>query len=316
MEDDPAVEWLLSSKDPSVRYLTLVDVLGEPRSSKVVRAAREEISQGPRVRALLKGQRRDGGFGVHPYSKWNGAHWRLVSLVELAIPPDHSRARRAVEGVLDWLTSERHALSIKILDGRVRRHASQEGNAIAVCCRLGMAGDQRVRRLVDSLLVSQWPDGGWNCDLRPEASHSSFYESITPLWGLSEYAKATGSEGATEAVDRAAEFFLDHGLFRSHSSGMTINPKWLKFHFPLYWHYDILHGLTMLARVGKSKDRRAGEALKILAKARGKDGLWRAGGYYWRPLGSEGSNIEVVDWGRRGPNEMITLNALRVFAAS
>lgn len=28
------------------------------------------------------------------------------------------------------------------------------------------------------------------------------------------------------------------------------------------------------------------------------------------------SNIEVVDWGRNGPNEMITLNALRVLKAA
>ena len=34
---------------------------------------------------LLSGQRVDGGFGVHPYTKWTGAHWRLVSMVELGV---------------------------------------------------------------------------------------------------------------------------------------------------------------------------------------------------------------------------------------
>lgn len=42
-----------------------------------------------------------------------------------------------------------------------------------------------------------------------------------------------------------------------------------------------------------------------------KDGRWRPGGYWWRP-DSSGGNVEVVDWGRGGANEMITLNALRV----
>ena len=41
------------------------------------------------------------------------------------------------------------------------------------------------------------------------------------------------------------------------------------------------------------------------------DGRWQAGGYWWKPPGSK-TQAEVVDWGRRGPNEMITLNALRV----
>ena len=42
------------------------------------------VLAGPKVTALLSGQRGDGGFGVHPYRKWTGAHWRLVSLAELA----------------------------------------------------------------------------------------------------------------------------------------------------------------------------------------------------------------------------------------
>jgi hypothetical protein len=28
------------------------------------------------------------------------------------------------------------------------------------------------------------------------------------------------------------------------------------------------------------------------------------------------SNVEVVDWGRNGPNEMLTLNALRVLKSA
>jgi hypothetical protein len=39
------------------------------------------------VKALFAGQQPDGGFGYHPYTKFGGAHWRLVSLVELAVPP-------------------------------------------------------------------------------------------------------------------------------------------------------------------------------------------------------------------------------------
>lgn len=45
------------------------------------------------------------------------------------------------------------------------------------------------------------------------------------------------------------------------------------------------------------------------------DGRWQAGGRWWRPPGSTGSNVEVVDWGR-GPSEMLTLNALRVLSSA
>jgi len=121
-------------------------------------------------------------------------------------------------------------------------HASQEGNALAVCSQLGLAGDRRPPALAETLLESQWPDGGWNCDVAPTASHASFHESITPLWGLVEYADATGDVEARAAADRASELFLSHELFRSRSSGLPVHPEWLRFHHPPYWHYDVLHG--------------------------------------------------------------------------
>ena len=90
----------------------------------------------------------------------------------------------------------------------------------------------------------------------------------------------------------------------------------VKLLYPLYWHCDIPQELTILLRAGKLYDPRAGEALEIVEKKSGPDGLWRADDYYWNmrrtPLNQakvSGPNVEVVDWGRKGPNKMITLNA-------
>jgi hypothetical protein len=225
------------------------------------------------------------------------------------------RALAAAEHVLDWLMSPAHRRSIRTKNGLARQDASQEGNALAVCCRLGLARDARVEALVQSLLGSQWPDGGWICDPSPRASHSSFYESITPLWGLIEYTRVTGDTTVTAAAERASELFLERGMFRSKSTGDVIDDKWLKLHYPLYWHYDILHGLLILSRFGKLGDRRARDALDMIEAKRRDDGCWTVEGRYWRGVGN-GSTMEVVDWGRQGRNEFITLNALRVLRAA
>jgi hypothetical protein len=310
--NESAIKWLLNSDDPSIRYFTLVDLLDAPGDSLEVQEARRNIPNGRRLQALMQGQRPEGGFGVSPYTKWAGAHWRLVSLVELGVPRDDPRVRAAAETVLQWLTSDNHQREINTVNGLTRAHASQEGNALAVCSRLGLARDQRVKLLAHLLVEWQWPDGGWNCDKREQAHRSSFYESLATLWGLIEYHRATGDAFCLGAAERATDFFLRHRMFCSERTGEVIRKEWLNLHYPLYWHYDILQGLRIVGMLGKLSDPRAGEALNILEQKQLPDGLWRPVGYYWNLPGKKGMPQEVVDWGRSGPNEMITLNALRV----
>jgi hypothetical protein len=312
---DPALLWVLQSPHAPVRYAALTELAGiSPRAAEASRA-RTAIPRSRWVRALLAGQRHDGGFGAHPYKKWDGAHWRLVSLVELGLPGGHPRAIRAFEQVLAWLHGPAHRANIPRLRGLVRRCASQEGNALRVGVALGLAGDPRVGRLAEDLIAWQWPDGGWNCDRRPEAHHSSFHESLIPLWGLLEYRDASGDESVSDAIDRAVEFFLRHRLFRSENGGEVIAGQFLRLRYPAYWHYDILTALRVMALAGRIRDLRAVEALDLVASRRDRDGRWRAEGTWWNPPGSR-TAVEVVDWGRGGPNEMVTLNALRVLRAA
>jgi hypothetical protein len=305
-----AIDWLLESDEPAVRYQTRRDLLGEDALDDAA-----HILDGPKVKALFAGQEPDGGFGYHPYCKWGGAHWRLVSLVELAVPAGEPRALAALETVLAWLTSSGRAKSLRVINGLVRRCASMEGNALAVVSRLGLATDSRAEQLARSLVEWQWPDGGWNCDDKASGRSSSFHESLPAMWGLHEYATATGSEWAHKAAARAAEMYLEHRLFRSLRTGEVLRDQWLAPRQPPYWHYDILQGLLILSRMGNAADPRTADALGVLESLRERDGRWAARGYWWKH-GDGRANSDVVDWGRRGPNELVTLNALRVFAAA
>lgn len=258
------------------------------------------------ITSLLAGQRADGGFGVHPYSKWTGAHWRLISLVELGVSSRDRAAHAAADDVLRWVAAPSKPL---VVDGRERRHASMEGNALAVCCRLGMARDRRVRHLVDVLLAAQWPDGGWNCDRKPRAGHSSFHESLAPIWGLVEYYGATGDRDAFASAHRAGELILSHHIYVSSTSGKPIHSEWTRIHWPHYWHYDFFHGLRAIAMLGRLADERASGALKLLRSQRRIDGTWRTGGRrYWRRPGRAVANVEVVDWG--DAQQIVTPHAL------
>lgn len=331
--DQTTTQWLLDAKDPSVRCYTLKDVMGEPEGSDRIEEERKRISRSDRVKTLFSGQQADGGFGGHPYKKWAGAHWRLISLVELGIAPGSRPALKATRPVLEWLFSDAHLQNVPKINGLYRRCASQEGNALAVCSRLGLADNPKIRQLAESLALWQWPDGGWNCDRKEEAHHSSFNESLSTMWGLTEYYKATGDRNTKRVIDRAGEFFLKHRIFRSCRTNTVRAPETFHgqmfraihsitvLHYPLYWHYDILQALVMLQRAGKLGDPRTKDALDLLELKRRPDGLWKAEDYYWtmrRTVRTKtpASNVEVVDWGRKGPNEMITLNAARVLKAA
>ncbi|HYJ68073.1 MAG TPA: hypothetical protein VEX15_10480 [Nocardioidaceae bacterium] len=312
--DEPtsyALDWLLGSDEPAIRMLTRRDVLGEATDADT-----DQILTGPLVTALLAGQQADGGFGGNPYRKWTGAHWRLISLMELAAPPSDPRVAAMAERVVTWITRGLRQSAVAVDDGPIRSHGSIQGNALGACCRAGLADDSRMERIAEALISWQWPDGGWNCDLQASGYRSSFHETLGPAWGLDEYARATGHAAARAAADRAADLFLTHRLFRRLKTGEAIKPQWLRPRYPPYWHYDILQALLVLARMGKAADPRAADALDELDRRRLPDGRWRAYGRWWNPADSS-ITPEAVDWGGSGePSPMITLNALRVLRAA
>lgn len=195
---------------------------------------------------------------------------------------------------------------------------SLQGHALLYACRLG-ATDPRVDRLATLLLGWQWTDGGWNCDRRPTAHVSSFMETLLPMRGLAAFAGRTGRSTAREAVDRAAEVFLSRRLYRRRSDGRVMHPDFLRLHYPVYWHYDVLAGLKGLGEAGKLRDPRTTDALDWLEGQELADGGWAATSQYFRRPGRSSGGTELVDWGGRSlrrANEWVSTDALAVLSAA
>ena len=308
----PILQRLLQSDDPSIRYKLLTQFLGYGEDSIEVRNLQEEIRGSPRVRQLLSERNADGQIPGHPYSKWKGAHWVLATLADLGYPPGDQSLVPLREQVYAWLLGASHLKGVKIIAGRVRRCASQEGNALFALLKLGLA-DERTEQLVQGLLQWQWPDGGWNCDKNPEAAHSSFMESLLPLRGLALHARLTGSKPAQEAAERAAEVFLKRELFKRQSDGKVIDEEFITLHYPCYWHYDILFGLKVMAEAGWLDDERCGAALDLLEFKQLQDGGFPAEKKYYHCNPKAKTGRSIVDWGgtsRRRMNEFVSVEAL------
>jgi hypothetical protein len=316
---DPAITaWLLDPAFPSVRRLArsrlgLASMDDGPPPPK--------ITDEPWIRTLIT----PAAVVRHPYLKWAGAHWRLGALAELdadaSDPAIAAYVGPAFDADMGWLGSPGHADSTKAVQGRARLHGSQEGLAAWAAVRLGLAEDPRVAFLVQRLLESQWPDGGWNCDRKPASTHSSFNESFYPLRALAVFgdthARSALGRDARAAADRAAGFFLEHHVTRSHTTGELAHPNVDGMRWPPYWHYDRLAGLRMLLAAGHLSDPRTAEALGELRAARRPDGTWHPDKRYWKGPGSKADvGVEAVDWTADGEGRMLTLQALEVLAAA
>jgi hypothetical protein len=313
---------LFGESEPAIRYKLFVGALGKDERLAEVQRARLAIKTSATAQRLLaeREPRPDdaGEIPHHPYAKWYGAHWVLAALADLGYPGGDETLIPLREQELNWLLGATHQEQIRTIAGRVRRCASQEGNALYALLALGLA-DSRADELAARLCRWQWPDGGWNCDKRPAASHSSFMESLIPLRALALHVRITGNQQSQQAVERAAEIFLKRQLFKQQHDGRVIDSHFTRLHYPCYWHYDILFALKVLAEAGLIDDPRCQAALDLLESKRLADGGFAAEERYYRTTGKRTSGYSLVDWGgvnQRLMNPWVTVDTLFVLRAA
>jgi hypothetical protein len=299
LESEPALAWKLA-----------VGVRGLAPDSPAARQAALAVRRSPLVTALLDNLDDTG----RAYRKWTGAHWILSLLADLGCPPGDESLRPLMEQTFSTWLSQAHEKHILEIAGRTRRCASQEGNAVWSSLRLGFA-DRRTAALVARLLEWQWPDGGWNCDKRPAADSSSFMETLIPLRALALYARVSGEGKVRAAAERAAEVFLSRRLFKRRRDGALMDPHFIRLHYPVFWHYDNLAGLKVLAEAGLITDPRCREALDLLESKRLDDGGFPAEESYSRPTRPGLSGYMPVSWGGTSMvrmNPFVSADALTV----
>jgi hypothetical protein len=302
-----------------------VRVLGEDPASRRSEALQQEVKESPRVRSLLTGLE----TAKPAYAKWQGAHWVLAALADIGYPSGDEILAPAAHQVLEtWLRdgfyAEFEARSraeayrkpgVPVMQGRYRRCASQQGNALYFLTRLGLIDQSDARRIAERLLHWQWPDGGWNCDKNPGADSSSFMETLLPMCGLHLFGRETRTASAVDAARRAAEVFLTRKLFKRRSDGTPIQAEFTALHYPLYWHYDFLGGLKAMAEVGLVGDPRCADALDLLEQKELPGGGWPADRRYYKVGSKVELHADYLDWGgtsRARMNAWVTTDALYV----
>ena len=127
------------------------------------------------------------------------------------------------------------------------------------------------------------------------------------LDGLIELEHTTGgSPAVAEARRGAEEYLLERSLFRRKSTGEVVDPAYLDFAFPYYWHYDVLRALDHFRLAGGPPDERVAEAVALVRDKRQPDGTWLLENTHAGDV-----HFELEDGDGR-PSRWNTLRALRV----
>lgn len=161
--------------------------------------------------------------------------------------------------------------------------------------------DPRVERVIEWMPEQRQENGGWNCDFPyRRVKHSSFMSTIEPLCAYSDIPRSRWTRKMKRSIDGGAEFLHMHHLYRSDHHDWRTTELWrkehfTKFHFPMYYYYDALHGLRVLTKLGYGDDERLKDAAHLVLSKRTPEGRWLLEGDWFRERKGE----NAVKRGRR-----------------
>jgi len=319
LKADPT-DWLLEEDNPTVRYLTLRDILSLPETDTDVRQARAAIMERGTVPQILAKQ--CNGCWETPeefyHIKYRATIWQLIILAELHAAPEDSRIKAACSYVLEN-AQDRQSYGFST---RLRKRGGGlpslvvpclTGNMVWALTRLGCLQDDRVQKAIAWIVAHQRFDDG--TDFPPRGG---LYDTLEMCWGrhtchmgvvkalkaLAEIPADQRSSEVARTIEEGAEYILKHHIYkRSHDLTKISKPTWLKLEFPLMYQTDILEILGILIRLGY-RDQRMYDAMDIVISKQDDRGRWK--------LERSFNGKFQVDIETKGqPSKGITLNALR-----
>ena len=299
-------KWLLESENPSVKYRTLIELLGRSPNDREVMECKREIADSVPVRDILKKMHPDGywlqknprtgkvlGEGTE-YGAFGTTHYCLSYLAELGMDRTNSQVAKAAD----------RYLNLQKMDGDFRHHYScLLGLNIRTFIMLGYRSDSRVQRSIDLLLRTERTDGGYLCDwhegkYKTKPVKSCIRGGVKVLLAFSYLPEYWKHDRIRKLVDY---FLLRGGIFMSTNLKELVNKDMERNSFPITWRANKFEVLLALSEMGYGKDSRLGRAWNFMDAKADENGRYVLD---WTP--------EQSPWkaGKRNqPNKWITFYA-------
>ncbi len=288
MEKSDFTNWLLESEIPTIRYLTLRDLLERDEDDRELQAARRAVmTEGP-VPIILEKQTKTGQWAdeqSYYTPKYTSSHWSLMLLAELEADGHDSRFRQGADWMLNQINEEvkqnmtTSRFVLECLWGNVLRYAAH----------CGYAGDERVTSLSHYLAVSL--DAG-GCQCPNNNGLPCAWGAVRALWGLAALPTEVRSADVEAAIQKTLVFVLEQYQLveANYPTPGNIHSLWFNLNFPLFYQVDILFVLRIARELNALQHPGARPALNWLAAQRKANGRWRGTSPYrsrtWREMGN------------------------------
>ena len=315
----PALNWLLEPdlENPSVRYLTLRDLLGATDQDIDLQRARKALMANGPVPVILAAQNADGSWtprsGIFQVSDM-----QLIILAEMGVDERDERVQRACEYALTHYVAENGAFAERLPALNNETYHCKNGLMCYALTRLGFKNDARVERALS--WQAQAVSGDWaggrnfeeNGTCGPDFACRE-NDGLPCAWGAIKAARAfqaVADERKTqplrEALDKTIQFLLSFDIEKAaYPRQGRVSPMWFRFGFPFNDWSDLLELCQVLADQDLGQDARLRLAIERVLDMHDATGRWKMGrslnGMMWTDIERKGQ-----------PSKWITLRALRM----
>jgi hypothetical protein len=260
-------EWLLEDSQPSIKYLTLTQLFGKKENDPDARRTKQSIAQKGWAADILSRQEK-GGYWASTSKlytpKYLSTNWMLLVLSDLGLTKDSDP--RIEKSCNLWIKSFSKPDGGFAMEGSKASHVCTAGNMARALVKFGYDDHPSVKSCFEWFVKSQAKLGGWSC-----FGSGRNLDSWEPLSAFAVYPREKWTGEMKEAVEKAAEFFLERKL---HIQGDHYEP-WYRFHYPVHYYYDLLVGLDFMTALGYRGDNRLDHAIEVLKKKKNpRTGRW------------------------------------------
>ncbi len=301
LRGDP-LPWLLEPTNPSVRYLTLTQLLDRPEDDPQVQAARGQIEGSRPVQEILAAQYPAGywmrpGIGYSP--KYRATLWQIIFLAELRMQRNEALDRAVVHAIRQAQRPDGHFIANRERGGAI---LCLHGNLLRALVLLGYGEEPAVQRGWEALAQAV-ERGGFHC--RYNGGLPCAWGAVKALRAIVTLPSERRPPILEQALAAAADFLLAHDpMAATYPTPTRPSPRWFQLGFPPTHEADLLELLEALVAAGRGDDERLLPLLRWLLARQDEAGRWRLG----RTPSPTWTAFETV--GR--PSRWITWRALRL----